>query len=343
MIKGKKKGQLTKEKILERISGYDIYRFYHGNFKVNQVSVNRHRGEVNPSLIIGNKISDQLTHKDFGDYSWRGDAFHFVEQVHGCDFLTALKIIDRDFNLGLGGGKVVEGRKIVTWSQPEVLTKRPPVFDIVTLPTLTNEGWKYWNRHYQGEEDIRRENIFMPKEIWRNKKKMYLGTLLTFCYWYPEVGWKIYRPFAEKRIKNTPIHKWKWDTNLPFDYVENLGNVENGCKIALLGKSKKDRMVIMKALETQCIANIQAEDPSCISQITLEVFKNVENRYAVMDNDKKGVEVSWWLTNQHGFKHCNVPYEMLDKTGNKITDFAHMAESNGLQSVRDHFKNKGIC
>src|SRR5688572_29318762 len=127
MIKGNRKSELSKENILKRISTYDIYRFYHGNFKINEVTVNRHRGEKDPSLIIGNKLSNELTHKDFGDYNWRGDAFHFVMQIHNCDFKMALSIIDRDFNLGLGGGKVVEGRRVVTWRQPEILTKKPPL------------------------------------------------------------------------------------------------------------------------------------------------------------------------------------------------------------------------
>ena len=132
MLKGKTKSQLSKENILKKISTYDIYRFYHGNFKINEPTVNRHRGEKDPSLIIGNKVSNELTHKDFGNYRWRGDAFHFVEQVHGCDFPTALQIIDRDFNLGLGGGKIKEGKKVITWEQPEAITKKPPFFQIIT-------------------------------------------------------------------------------------------------------------------------------------------------------------------------------------------------------------------
>lgn len=339
MIQGKIKGP-TMERVLEKISTYDIYRFYHGNFKLNEVTVNRHRGEKDPSLIIGNKLSNELTHKDFGDYDWRGDAFHFVMQIHHCDFMTALNIIDRDFNLGLGGRKV-EGKRIVTWEQPEMLTKRPPIIQVLTLPTLTNEGWKYWGDHYQGEEDIRRENIYMPKEIWRNKRRIYLGKLLTFCYYYPEIDrWKIYRPYAEKKEKQQPIHLWKWDTNVPFNYIENLGNIK-GCKWAALGKSKKDRMVIMKALETECIANVQAEDAACMTQEALDIYHEVPTRIAITDNDKKGKEFSWWLTKEHGFKHCNVPDKHLTETP-KSTDFADLAYNYDLEKVKDHFKNKGI-
>jgi hypothetical protein len=342
MVKGKKKIELTKEAILSKISTFDIYRFYHGNFKINDVTVNRHRGEKNPSLIIGNKLTSELTHKDFGNYNWRGDAFHFVEQIHKCDFYEALQRIDRDMNLGISSTPI-KGRKVVTWEQPEEITKKPPFFQIVTLNTLTKEGWDYWGKYYQGEEDIKRENIFMPKEIWRNKKKIYLGNLLTFCFYYPDIDkWKIYRPFAPTKEKDTPIHKWKWDTCIPFDYVENLENMENCSSNGFLAKSKKDRMVLMKALDTQCVASIQAEDPACVSPRCIEIFQNIEKKYAIMDNDKKGVETSWWLTKQHNFKHINVPYKYLIETP-KSTDFADLAYNYDLEKVRNHFKNKNIC
>lgn len=327
---------------MSKITCYDIYRFYHGNFKLNELTVNRHRGEKDASLLIGNKLTNDLTHKDFGDYRWRGDAFHFVKQIFNCDYPTALAIIDRDFNLGLGGdGKIIEGKRIVTWEQPEVLTKKPPFFQIKTLSTLTKEGWDYWSRLHQGEEDIKRENIYMAAEIFRNRRKMWLGNLLTFCFHYPEINaWKLYRPFAVKSNKQQPLHLWKWDTNIPFDYVEDLDNVR-GCTKAFLAKTKKDKMVLRTALETTCIANLHAEDPACVSEETIEVFHEIPERYAIMDNDKKGKETSWWLTKEHGFKHVNVPDKYLTEDP-KCTDFPDLAWFHGIEKVTEHFKSKGI-
>ena len=182
----------------------------------------------------------------------------------------------------------------------------------------------------------------MPREIWRNKKKLYLGNLLTFCYYYPDInGWKLYRPFAPKKDKNTPVHKYKWDTNIPFNHVENLDGLE-GCEFGMLGKSKKDRMVLMKALETTCIASIQAEDPACVSDRTIQIFKDIPKKYAVMDNDKRGKETSWWLTKEHGFKHVNVPDKFLKEVP-PSSDFAALAYNYDLNKVKQHFKNKNIC
>jgi hypothetical protein len=343
MIKGKQKSRVTKEAILERISTYDIYRFYQGPFEVNEACVNKHRGEKDPSLIIGNKISQTLTHKDLGDYSWRGDAFHFVQQIFGCDFPTALRVVDRDFGLGLGNGKVIAGKpEIITWQAPKIEMKPPPLIQVVYYSKMSKRGLDYWGRLSQGEDDVRRENVFMPKEIWRNKKKVPLGDLLTFVYFYPEIGcWKIYRPFAPKRDLKTPINQWKWDTNVPFDYVDGLSNIQPGCEKAFLAKSRKDKMVLMKALETNCIADVQAEDPACLSDAALEVFLQVRDRIVVSDNDKKGKEFSWWLTKTHGFRHANVPDSYLTQDP-KCTDFGDIRWHYDLPRVTNHFKTKGL-
>lgn len=343
MIKGRQKSKLTKEAILERISTYDIYRFYQGPFKVNHICVNHHRGEKDPSLVIGNKISNNLTHKDLGDYSWRGDCFHFVQQIFRCDFTTALRIIDRDFGLGLGVGQVLEVKpSVITWETPDIEIKKAPLFQIVYYSKMSKRGLDYWTKLGQGEEDLKREKIFQPKEIWRNKKKIALGDLLTFCYLYEDIGkWKIYRPFAPKKMLNTPMNQWKWDSNVPFDYIDNQVAIKPECSRIFLTKSKKDRMVLMKALQTDCMADAQAEDPASIPESFVVECEQVPNRWIISDNDKKGKEFSWWLTKNHGFKHANVPDKYLAGEP-KCTDFADLCYHYGMETVVNYFKNKGL-
>jgi hypothetical protein len=344
MVKGKRKVSITVEDILKRVSTYDTYRFYQGPFKVNTVCVNKLRGEKDPSLIIGNKITNELTHKDFGDYSWRGNCFNFVQQANqNCDFLTALRIIDRDFGLGIMEGNVVTTKPtVIDWKEPEIELKRPPLFHIVYYSKMSQRGLDYWAKLGQGEEDLKREHIYQPKEIWRNRKRIPLGDLLTFVYFYEEIdSWKIYRPFAPKKTDKASINQWKWDSNVPFDYIDNIKGIKGDCPLAILAKSKKDRMVLMKALGTDCIADVQAEDPACLSIETLDTIKKVSRRYIVSDNDKKGKEFSWWLTKEHQFKHVNVPDKYFSSEP-KCTDFADLCYHYGIDVVIEHFKNKKI-
>lgn len=340
MIKGKRKAaQISKESILEKISAYDIYRFYQGPFTINEILVNKHRGEKDPSLIIGTKAGG-LTHKDFGDYSWRGDCFTFVQQIFKCDFRAALFIIDRDFNLGLGNNKVDNKPVVITWPEPEVEIKRPPLFQIVYSQRYSKEALDYWAKLGQGESDLRREKIYQPIQIWRNRRRLSLGDLMTFCYYYEEIdGWKIYRPFAPKKTLKTPMNQWKWDSNIPFDYIDNIKAITSDCQRVVVAKSKKDRMVLMKALDTECIIDVQAEDPACLDEENLRKILEIPERIIVSDNDKKGKEFSWWLTKEHGFKHCNVPDKYRDSEP-KCTDFADLCYHYGMEKVIEHFKNK---
>lgn len=343
MIKGKTKtSTLEKDDILAKVTTYDIYRFYHGSFVVNDVCKNYHRGETNPSLIITSRLATQLRHKDFGDKSWQGDCFNFVQQIHNCDFPTALKIIDRDMNLGLTDGKVDSTKKIITWEQPEVEIKRPPLFQVIYYSNMSKQALEYWAKFGVGQAELKKENIYYPAEIWRNRKKIPIGNLLTFAYHYPEIDkWKIYRPFAPKRTENTHINQWKWDSNVPFDYIDNMQAIKGDCDSVFLAKSKKDRLVLQRALGTDCIADVQAEDAGCLTFENLEQFKQVKNRYIISDNDKKGKEFSWWLTKEHGFKHVNVPDKYLTEIP-KCTDFADLCYHHGMEAVTNHFKSKGI-
>lgn len=342
MIKGKVKQTLTKEAILDKISTYDIYRFYQGPFTINRPCVNRHRGEKDPSLIIGNKLTNELTHKDFGDYSWRGDAFAFVMKIHNCDFQQALHIIDRDFGLKMSSIPITAKPSIITWDKPDIEVKKSPLIQVVYYSSMSKRALDYWAKFGQGEIDLKREKIYQPKEIWRNRRKLPLGDLLTFGYHYENIDkWKIYRPFAPKRTEITPINQWKWDSNVPFDYVDNIEGIQPECDRVFMTKSKKDRMVLMTALQTNCIADVQAEDPACISDNVLTRYHNVPNRYIISDNDKKGKEFSWWLTKQHGFKHVNVPDKYLSEDP-KCTDFADLCYHHGIDAVISHFKRKKL-
>ena len=70
---------LTPDKILEKITEYDIFKYYMPNtdWETNVVTFSPFRNERNPSFMIGNK-QGRLTFIDFADTSKRGSCFDFV-------------------------------------------------------------------------------------------------------------------------------------------------------------------------------------------------------------------------------------------------------------------------
>lgn len=344
-----KKVLLTREEILKRISDYDIYKYYLSDFSVvGEPFRNTIRGETTPSMKI-DYYQDRFTHFDFGDSRFRGDAFNLVEQMLNCDYYTALKKIDKDFNLGISERRNDKLPAVIQWEKPkieETIVKFPPKLNIITrgYDKWTPEEYAYWGKMEQGESELKRENVFVPKNIFRNGRRIPLPKgLLIYCYFYEEIGkWAIYRPQAPKRAKDTPFYLWKWDKNVPFNYVEGLEEIKNSKGNTFVVKSKKDKMVLQTALETDRFITVQAEDPSTLSEENLQIIKdNSDIRYIVSDNDKKGKEFSWWLTKEHGYKHVNPPDNYLHEVPIK-TDFADIAFYYNIQRVKDYFKYKNI-
>lgn len=333
-VAGKPLDLLNKEEILKRITTYDIYRHYFGPFKINEVCINHFRGERDESFIIGNKKSMDLTHKDFGDSYWTGDAFHLVQQIYKVDFYEALKIIDKDFGLGLADNnhKVIKPT-VITWEQPKIEVVRPMHF-IVETKKFTREELRYWADYHIDVSDLKKENIYSVKNIWRNRSRIPPSLLLTFGYYDEEKDkWKIYRPHGEKG-KKVKIQCRKWDGNFDWYFCENLDYLDF-TKPIWVEKSRKDRIVLNKVLETNNVCSIQAEDISCFSEETIDLLKNCKDITGIGDGDSKGLQYTKSINDSFGWNIKNPSQSFLP-----LTDFADIARVNGLEFVKNLLKTK---
>ena len=129
-ITGVKKTILTPESILRKISEFDIFMFYmpDKSWKLNQVTLSPFRKEKNPSFVIGNK-SGNLSFIDFGDTSKRGDCFQFVKLLFNISTIDeVLKMIDRDFGLGISTGKDLFFNKVFRAAIKNVLLRPKNLF-----------------------------------------------------------------------------------------------------------------------------------------------------------------------------------------------------------------------
>ena len=326
-IQGKKKSELTREGILELISSFDIYKHFFGEFKLNVICCNHLRGDKNPSFLIGTKYGE-ISHHDFANSEWGGDCFDLVQQIHSCDFDTALKIIDRDFGLNISCKGNLEYKKIISeYKQPEELGKRYSLIQCITRP-FTKEELEYWNSYHQDIQDLRDNNIYSLKKVYLNKQLFLIKeTELRFGYLYG-TNWKIYFPNKEK--------KGKWISNVPLSTswgLENLNKNYNslGCK------SLKDFLVCRKIFPY--VYGVQNESLGAFSEEAVKIIKN-NSKIAFYggDSDKPGKEASYAITNSFGFKHINPEDRLLPK----IKDFSDWAKEKDLKAVENHFIKKGL-
>lgn len=333
MIGGIKKTKLTIETILQRITEFDIFMYYmpHKNWKINTVTLSPFREEQNPSFIIGNK-NGTLSYFDFADIDKRGDCFTFVKQLYGLDSMDAiLKMIDRDFNLGISKGALTEDYKKITssYKQPEDLGKRYAQIQVKPRP-FTKEELSYWNSFHQDISDLKAEHVYSIEKVYLNKKLFSLNPLeLRFGYFY-DGYWKIYRPFASKKIKWVP-------NNVPITIMDGMDNIKN-CDVAFINKSKKDYMVMKKIFPCSCA--VQNEGVGCFSHENVEFLKaNSDKQILSFDSDITGVKNSQQITEMFDFDYCNVPRKYLSED---IKDWADLAKTHGMNVIENYLKERKI-
>ena len=330
-IQGRKKTTLTIETVLEKISPYDIFRYYmpDKSWKLNKAVYSPFRSERTESLIIGNKFGE-LTFVDFGDTSKRGSCFNFVQMLFNLKTLyDVLLLIDYDFGLGIVDKKPAGDYKqiISEYEQPIDVPKTYSIIQCVTRK-FTKEELKYWNQYHQSEDDLKANNIYSIKNVYMNKEKFLLReTDLRFGYLYGD-KWKIYRPYLQKKFKWMP-------NNVPITAMDGLNDVKD-CDTLFINKSKKDYMVMKKIFPCSCA--VQNEGMGCFSQENVDYLKaNSREQVLSFDSDVTGVKNSQQITKLFDFGYCNVPKIYL-KEG--IKDWADLARVHGMQTIEKYLKQE---
>lgn len=321
------------QSVLDKITEYDIFRWYmpDKSWKLNRVTYSPYRNESNPSFIIGNK-NGNLSFIDFADTSRRGDCFEFVKTLHNLSSMDdVLKLIDRDFHLGIASGVVTEEyKKIVSaYKQPEDLGKRYSLIQVVTRK-FNNDELAYWNAYHQSLQDLRDNNVYAVKKVYLNKSLFAIKeNELTFGYFY-DGHWKIYRPFADKKVKWVP-------NNVPITAMDGKEDIKD-CQIAFINKSKKDYMVMKKLFPCSCA--VQNEGLSCFSTENIEYLRaNSEKQILSFDSDVVGVTNSQQITKIFDFGYLNVPKKYLTEG---IKDWADLAKTHGMEVIENYLKQKKL-
>lgn len=333
MIQGERKVRLTPQAILQKISEYDIFRYYMPDktWKINQATLSPFRSENNPSFVIGNKRGF-LSFIDFADTSKRGDCFTFVKMLYSLSTMDdVLRMIDRDFGLGfLPNTRTGEYKQITKeYKQPDDVGKRYSLIQVVTRK-FTNEELEYWNQYHQSLDDLRANNVYAIKKLYLNKQLFPLkDTEIRFGYFY-DGHWKIYRPFADKKNKWLP-------NNVPITVMDGKENIVN-CDIAFINKSKKDYMVMKKVFPCSCA--VQNEGLGCFSDDNVEYLKaNSDRQILSFDSDETGVHNSKQITELFDFEYMNVPRKYLSEG---IKDWADLVKAHGYYPVENYLRQKGL-
>jgi DNA primase len=329
-----KQRHIKTDMILEKVSEYDIFRYYMPNtdWKPNVVTFSPFRNERTPSFMIGNKHG-RLTFIDFGDTSKRGSCFDFVMMLfHLRDLQEVVKLIDRDLGLGFSKSTDTQEYKRITseYKQPIRMSKTYSNIQVV-VKKFTKEELAYWAQYHITEDELKANNVYSVSKVYLNKQ-LFPSALdeLRFGYLYDD-RWKIYTPYAK-----TKSSKWV-PNNVPITAMDGKEDIKL-CDVAFINKSKKDYMVMKKLFPCSCA--VQNEGLGCFSPENVEYIKsNSASQILSFDSDITGVENSQQITQMFDFGYCNVPRKYLSEG---IKDWADLAKAHGMQAIEDYLKEKEL-
>jgi len=272
---------ITKDRVLNKISEYDIFGLYLGfNPTVGNLYISPLRKDNNPSFGLfyarGNRT---LLFKDLGTGE-SGDCFKFAALILGVPIKTAIRQIYNDVVI----------KKVSYKATKKVPIKNYIKLDIVldTIPYST-EGLIFWDEFGISQETLEKYNVKQIKRFWVNGVEKWLstGSKPMFAYiLYSKV--KIYRPFYKQS---------KFYTNCTSTDLQGWEQLDYSNDTVYITKAYKDVMLLHELGHSAIAPNGEGHSiPEKALKLLREKFKRVVILY---DRDLPGLKSARKLWNEN--------------------------------------------
>ena len=279
--------------ILDKISEYDIFRYYCSVFtELNKKFCSELREDRRPSASIVN-YNGNLLYKDFGYPDHTFNCFGYVQFKYGITFTEALITISNDFNLRLASTNGVIQSKTPTLYGNQIVDKK------VTIIKIKSRNWnlddvKFWKPFNIGKQILR---IFVVKPIsyyWINENRFKVKTP-TYAFRFNN-KFKIYAPYETDN---------KWFSNTSKEVIQGYNQLPESGDVLFITSSLKDIMCLY-AMELRGIAfQSEMQMPSRSQMQMLQTrFKRIIIFY---DNDSPGQAMSAKICHEYQLDNLCIP------------------------------------
>lgn len=261
---------ITLEYILSKVTEYDIYAHYLGQFKVGMIYQSPFRKDKNPSFgVFYSKRTKQLLFKDHGTGEC-GNVIKFVQLYTGkTNYNDILQDIVAKLNI------TPETRLD---SSKQYIPSTETVIGVVRQE-FTDTDIKYWNQFNISTKTLKKFNV--------NSIKYYLCNGVVKGIYKPENpmyaykvynNFKVYRPLGDKYTK--------WRNNLTEYDVQGYEQLPKKGEICIITKSLKDVMCLYEM-------GIPAVSPSSEStfipeSVLVDLKKRFKKIIIIFDRDQAG-------------------------------------------------------
>ena len=302
---------VTLEWILSKVTEYDIYAKYIGQFKVGMIYNSPFRKDKNPSFgIFYSKRTKQLLFKDHGTGEC-GNVIKFVQLYTGKTNYNDI-LQDIVSKLNITNDTVLDSSKQYIPSTETVIG--------VVRQKMTETDINYWSQFHISTKTLKKYNVDSIKYYLCNGivKGIYKPENPMFAYKVYN-NFKIYRPLGDKYTK--------WRNNLTEYDVQGYEQLPKKGDICIITKSLKDVMCLYKM-------GIPAISPSSestwIPQTVLDdILKRFKRVLICFDRDVAGVKNLRKISLKTGLEPILVHKKW------KAKDISDAIAKNGFENIKN--------
>ena len=302
---------ITLDWILSKVTEYDIYAKYIGQFKVGMIYNSPFRKDKNPSFgIYYSKRTKQLLFKDHGTGEC-GNVIKFVSLFTGkTEYNDILSDIVDKLN-------ITNNTKLV--SSKQYIQPTETVIGVVRQE-FTNVDINYWKQFNISINTLKKFNVNsikyylcngIVKGTYKRENPMYAYKVYN--------NFKIYRPLADKYTK--------WRNNLTDYDIQGYEQLPQKGDILFITKSMKD---VMCLYEMGYPAISPSSESTFLPKDVLEQLKTRFKRIIILfDRDTSGVKRSRKLSQETGLEALFVNKRF------KAKDVSDAIKANSFEEIKN--------
>lgn len=326
MIKSRNsEDHLSKDMILTKIREIDIFSYYCSSFKsLGERFCSELRKDTRPSASII-EWKGKLLYKDFGHPDHTFDCFSYVMHVFGCEFYSALRIIDNDFGLNLASNKSeMEFTKGYLGYRSSILQspKRVTIIRKKSRPWMKKDA-EFWSKYLISKKTLIKFAVSPISHYWINESRFSCN--LSYAY---KLGtkYKIYSPYDEV----------KWMSNTNAKQIQGYDQLPKQADCCIITSSLKDVMCLFE-MGIPAIA-LQSEMQLPLRKTIKELKERFKKVAVFYDNDftnpnNPGQTMAQKICKEYNLNNIYLPEEYGVKD---LSDYiAHFKTFGGLRTLID--------
>lgn len=302
---------ITLDWILSKVTEYDIYAKYIGQFKVGMIYNSPFRKDKNPSFgIYYSKRTKQLLFKDHGTGEC-GNVIKFVSLFTGkTEYSDILSDIVDKLNI-TNNTKLVSSKQYI-----------PPTETVIGVvrQEFTDVDINYWKQFNISMNTLKKFNVNsikyylcngIVKGTYKRENPMYAYKVYN--------NFKIYRPLADKYTK--------WRNNLTDYDIQGYEQLPQKGDILFITKSMKDVMCLH---EMGYPAVSPSSESTFLPKDVLEQLKTRFKRIIILfDRDAAGVKRSRKLSRETGLEAMFINKKF------KAKDVSDAVKANSFEEIKN--------